>query len=166
MKSISAAAALALAAAQPASAQHSATGEQSITAFDELLMIEALDEIDATLSQNGATSDGTTIYKIEFANGIIGFGFLRACEDECYGMVVAASFTRPENATPEELNELLRKFNDSHAEIKVYIGEDGDPMAPNYLIADGGISMKNMSTQLKVFADSAKIFGDQLYADE
>ena len=160
------AACLAIALPQAASAQAgpatATSGGETVSAFDEVTLINALSAIGGTLSEGGMSGD-TKTYTVTFQNGVTGFAFFAACDQGCLGLAIAASFESPEGMSAEQRETIIRDFNDAHPEIKLFMGKDGDPLAQAYLIADGGISMKNMQVQLAVFAESAQQFATALY---
>ncbi len=158
------AAAMSAAVPQPAAAQQNPPGGDLVTSFNELLLVETMTTIGGKVRE-GPLSGETQTYTMEFQNGLVGFGFFAACTETCGGLVIAASFETPEDMTADQRAKIINDFNADHAELKVFMGTDGDPLAQNYLIANGGISKQNMQTQIGVFAESAKLFADAFYAD-
>jgi hypothetical protein len=150
--------ALATVPAQPAAAQDY-SASRIIDSFDIAKLRAVVDQLDATIVEK---SDGG--FRITFANGTVSSAEFTACrEDTCLGTHLTATFSKPSDKTVSQTETLVRDYNRNNRTLTVYNLGNGRSQADLYIIADGGITMKNYLRQLSLYAYSLKKYRGAIY---
>lgn len=156
-----------LLAAMPAGPALAQDQIQLILNFDGPQLGEQLTEIGATWEKQ-AGDNGAPFYAVKFANGLNAVAFPTVCNGEqpftgCTGLRLWANFSKPEEKDAATVARAVNEFNLGHVATMASYSENGEAQINMYLIADYGIAIANMKTQLQVFEASAANFSQALY---
>ncbi len=160
-----AAAVFAVAAAIPAQAQQ--TPIQLILNFDGPQLGQVLTEIGATWEKR-TNDQGAPFYSIKFKNGANALAAPSVCNGEqpntgCSGLRVWATFTKPQQLTPGAVAQRVNQYNTGHLATMAMYADNGNATLNSYIIAQSGIAVANLKTELQVFEASAGTFSQALY---
>lgn len=123
-----------------------------VTAFNPNVLASALAGIGG--KQGQAKADGDKhFYTFTLPSGIPAVAYFDDCQDQaCKSLVLVVSLAKPADRTVAQLDELLRKVNNNVPAAKVF--RVGDKViVQGYSVADHGITLGNLETQLKLFSD-------------
>jgi len=101
---------------------------------------------------------------------VIADALLLACEDnvaktKCLGSSMLATF-EPEDKTPEEIMAAINAYNYKENFGRAYLDDEGTISVRMYIIADGGITRANYSSQIGLWFASVSDFFGYLYGEE
>lgn len=135
--------------ATPAQAQNQ---QQVVTQFNDSTISRLLLDVQATWDIE-AGAEGQKVYRASADGGIAFTLSPRACNDDggCVGLLLIAVFTRNDQRSLAELDQLLNRYNDMNPNGKVYRTNEGVVVLQGYMNAAYGISYSNAQSQLLVF---------------
>lgn len=154
------------AAAAPAAAQQPI---QLIVNFDGPQLTETLAEIGAEWERR-ADDNGTPYYVVKFDNNANAIALPSSCRGEqpftgCTGLRLWANFDKPEHLNLNQIAVRVNEFNlANYATVATYNGE-GASQLNMYLVADNGIAIANMRSQLLLYRNTTGQFFQVLYGD-
>lgn len=140
---------------------------QSLQHFTRADFERALVEAGATITTEDPKSERIDF---EFEGGVIADALLLACEDnvaktKCLGSSMLATF-EPEGKTREQVIEAINTYNYKENFGRAYLDPDGTISLRMYIIADGGISRANYSSQIGLWFASVSDFFGYLYGEK
>ncbi len=140
---------------------------QSLQHFTRADFERALVDAGATITTQDPKSERIDF---EFEGGVIADALLLACEDnvaktKCLGSSMLATF-EPEGKTREEVMTAINTYNYKENFGRAYLDEDGTISVRMYIIADGGITRSNYSSQIGLWFSSVSDFFGYLYGEE
>lgn len=140
---------------------------QSLQHFTRADFERALVDAGATITTKDPKSERIDF---EFEGGVIADALLLACEDnvaktKCLGSSMLATF-EPEGKTREQVIEAINTYNYKENFGRAYLDEDGTISVRMYIIADGGITRANYSSQIGLWFASVSDFFGYLYGEE
>lgn len=137
---------------------------QSLQHFTRADFERALVDAGATITTEDPKSE-----RIDFSfdGGVIADALLLACEDnaaktKCLGSSMLATF-EPEGKTREQVIEAINTYNYKENFGRAYLDPDGTISLRMYIIADGGITRANYSSQIGLWFASVSDFFGYLY---
>lgn len=140
---------------------------QSLQHFTRADFERALVDAGATITTEDPKSE-----RIDFSfdGGVIADALLLACEDnaaktKCLGSSMLATF-EPEGKTREQVIEAINTYNYKENFGRAYLDPDGTISLRMYIIADGGITRANYSSQIGLWFASVSDFFGYLYGEE
>ena len=139
--------------------------QQLVSTFNETVLRSAVQSLGGTIGQ-ATVENGVPFYQITLTNGVPAVANLDQCEGQsCRSLIIVASMPLPQGRTIAELDELLRRVNNSVPPAKVF-RVDQTVLVQTYIIADAGITQGNLQAQMNVFADVALSMYQTLNAPE
>ena len=153
---------LALAIPQPAAAQ-GYMPNRIVTSFDEQTLVQAAGELNATVQK--VRQGEVEAYAITFQGNVKALAYLYACENgtACGGLRMVALMERPEGMDDAAFVSALEDRNRQQRLAKFYRTPAGKAVAERYLVADGGIAMANVRTEMALFRNQILQFARALY---
>ncbi|WP_298467010.1 hypothetical protein [uncultured Erythrobacter sp.] len=148
--------------AAPAQAQ---SQQQVVTQFNDSTISRLLLDVGTSWDIEGGPN-GEKIYRVS-ADGGVNFTLSpRACAAEtgCAGLLMIAVFTRNDQRSLGELDQLLNRYNDLNPNGKVYRVEDGTVVLQGYINAIYGVSYANAQAQILVFGQELGKLRNELTA--
>ncbi|HSG35176.1 MAG TPA: YbjN domain-containing protein [Sphingomonadaceae bacterium] len=132
-------------------------------------------ELTQTLEAMGATwerrngDQGQAIYIVKLKNGATAVAAPSICRGEmvnsgCTGLNLYARFSKPEGKTPGAVAQFVNQYNRGHAATMATHDGQGNAQLNMYIIAEHGIALANLRTQLTVFESGTGSFSRDLYA--
>lgn len=104
-----------------------------------------------------------------FEGSVVADGLLLACDEgtqnNCLGSSMLATFTADEGTTPEQITQAINAYNYNENFGRAYVDPDGTISVRMYIIADGGITRENYSSQIGLWFSSAVDFFGYLYPE-
>ena len=160
---LAAAAALAL-----GSTAAQAQSAQTLSHFTRADFERALTEAGATITTTDPKSDRIDF---TFEGGVTADALLLACEDDaaktrCLGSSMLATFEADTGTTPEQVMEAVNKYNYNENFGRAYVDPDGVISVRMYIIADGGITRENYTSQIGLWFASVVDFFGYLYPEQ
>ncbi|MEL6529728.1 MAG: hypothetical protein AAFQ27_07175 [Pseudomonadota bacterium] len=149
-------------AATPAQAQ---SQQQVVTQFNDSTISRLLLDVGASWNIEGGPN-GEKVYRAS-ADGGVNFTLSpRACAAEtgCVGLLLITVFTRNDQRSVSELDELLHRYNDLNPNGKAYRVEGGAVVLQGYINAVAGISYTNAQAQILVFGQELGKLRNELTA--
>lgn len=139
---------------------------QSLQHFTRADFERALVDAGATITTEDPKSERIDF---SFEGGVIADALLLACEDnvaktKCLGSSMLATF-EPEGKTPEQVIEAINTYNYKENFGRAYLDPDGTISLRMYIIADGGITRANYSSQIGLWFASVSDFFGYLYGE-
>jgi hypothetical protein len=144
-----------------------AASAQTLQHFTRADFEQALRDAGATITSNSQSE------RIDFTfdGGITADALLLACEDDaartrCLGSSLLATFEADDGQTPEQVLEAINTYNYRENFGRAYVDPQGTISLRMYIIADGGITRANYSSQIGLWFASVNDFFDYLYGEE
>jgi len=133
----------------PAQAQ---SQQQVVTEFNDSTISRLLLDVGTNWNIE-AGPDGQKVYRASAEGGVNFTLSPRACAAEtgCVGLLLIAVFTRSDQRSLGELDQLLNRYNDLNPNGKAYRVEDGTVVLQGYVNAVYGVSYANAQAQILVF---------------
>lgn len=104
-----------------------------------------------------------------FEGSVVADGLLLACDEgtqnNCLGSSMLATFTADEGTTPKQITQAINAYNYNENFGRAYVDPDGTISVRMYIIADGGITRENYSSQIGLWFSSAVDFFGYLYPE-
>lgn len=140
---------------------------QSLQHFTRADFERALVEAGATITTEDPKAERIDF---EFDGGVIADALLLGCEDnvaktKCLGSSMLATF-EAEDRTAEQVMQAINTYNYKENFGRAYLDEDGTISVRMYIIADGGITPANYSSQIGLWFASVSDFFGYLYGEE
>lgn len=131
-------------------------------------------ELTQTLEAMGATwerrngEQGQAIYVIKLRNGATAVAVPSICRGQmvnsgCTGLNIYARYSKPEGKTPGAVAQLVNQYNRGHAATMASHDGQGNSMLNKYIIAEHGIALANLRTQLGVFESGTASYSQALH---
>ena len=135
--------------AAPAQAQ---SQQQVVTQFNDSTISRLLLDVGTSWNIEGGP-EGQKVYRVSAEGGVNFTLSPRACAAEtgCVGLLLVAVFTRNDQRSLGELDQLLNRYNDVNPNGKAYRIEDGTVVLQGYINAVYGVSYANAQAQILVF---------------
>lgn len=145
-------AAPALAQQQPSQPPKPPPPTTMISGFNPGVLTAALAGIGAKPGE-AKSEGGKNFYTLTLPSGLPAVAYFDDCQQQsCKSLILVVSLAKPADRTVAQLDELLRKVNNNVPAAKVF--RVGDKViVQGYSVADYGITLGNLESQLKVFSD-------------
>lgn len=105
-----------------------------------------------------------------FEGSVTADALLLACDegtqDNCLGSSMLATFAADEGTTDAAVMEAVNQYNYNQNFGRAYVDPNGVISVRMYIIADGGITRKNYSSQIGLWFSSVVDFFGYLYPEE
>jgi len=140
------------AAALTATSAQAQSQQQVVTQFNDSTISRLLLDVGTNWNIE-AGPEGQKVYRVSAEGGVNFTLSPRGCSAEtgCVGLLLIAVFTRNDQRSPGELDQLLNRYNDLNPNGKAYRVEDGTVVLQGYVNAVYGVSYANAQAQILVF---------------